>query len=177
MQYPQIRLIFIVALIGVFSCANAQDATYSEFVPVGVSTLETTGGGGFHQNSNLYLFGAQTRHRHCQSAYGATARMCTSRDVLQAPSEAFGITGWIAPAGIGVFHTGKGTRFFDTASGVTAPGAGRLSCDQHLRERDPNGNGKKKTGLILSDRGEITLSACEELRPVVCCARVEQPMR
>ena len=165
-----VRSSIALVLIGVCFGVAAEEAPVTEFAPVGLTTLETTGGGGFHQESDRYLFGAQHRHRHCQQAFGPTARMCSSRDVLQVPSTAFGLRGWIAPAGIGAAHTGKGMKFYDTATGVVAPDPGRLSCDQHLTVRNP-----VRTGLLLDDSGKIRLAACEESHPVVCCASVDRP--
>ena len=166
------RLTMAIALLGVCAGAAAQDASVTGSAPIGVTTVETFGGGGFHQDTSGYLYGAQTRHKHCQTEFGPGARMCTSQEVLQAPSTAFGLIGWLAPAGIGAVHTGKTMKFYDTATGVIAPQAGRLNCDQHLTVRNPSG--KKATGLFLNDRGKITLAACDEPHPIVCCAGIER---
>lgn len=168
-----IGVIVAFAMLGPLSPARAQNAPptpAAEFAPVGVTTVEEFGGGGFHQQSDKYLHGAQHRHRLCQRDHGGTARMCTSREILRAPSTAFGIGGWIGASDIGVLHNGKALRYFDSASGVVVRQAERLNCRQHLIIRSPAY--PKATGLLLNEQGEITTAPCNELHPIVCCAQV-----
>jgi len=112
-------------------------------------------------------------HQECAARFGATARACTSANIVGGtvsggfvadPNET---SNWVLPS----FVQNIGSSVVDASGKSGSPK--NLSCDGW------NSNLASVTGLVSLDsgiqRGRFTLAPCNIQRNIACCAPVEAP--
>lgn len=152
-----LRMLVITMVLALAGAAQAQTDPY-QFV--GFSTATVQGDAG--------VFGMTAQ---CQATFDATARMCTSVEVMETvvlPSSLPPNTsGWVRPVFV---PTGSG-------SGFVIDAGGEQSSDLSCRGWSTSYSGN--SGLVVDDDGRISTqnysSHCNQARPVACCKPVPLP--
>jgi hypothetical protein len=110
-------------------------------------------------------------HQECAAQFGATARACTSADIVGSPlSGTFAAdpnqtSNWVLPS------------FVQSIGSSVADASGRSGSPKNLSCDGWNSNLASVTGLAMLDSGvqmgRFTLATCNGLRNIACCAPVD----
>ncbi len=110
-------------------------------------------------------------HQECADQFGATARACTSADIIDSTladlfaADPNAVSNWVLPS------------FVQNISSLVVDASGKSGSPKNLSCDGWNSNLSSVTGLAMLDSGvqmgRFVLATCNMLRNIACCKPVE----